>query len=69
MDKTGPGYIQGKYMIYIYTWYILRIIYINVSGLKMVYEVYIHGTSHVCRLSPAHMLREGVKGLWGREDG
>ena len=33
MDKTGPGYIQGKYMIYIYTWYILRIIYINVSGL------------------------------------
>ena len=33
------------------------------------YGIYIQGAPHACRLSPAHMLREGVKGLWGREDG
>ena len=27
------------------------------------------GVPHARRLSPAHILREGVKGLWGREDG
>ena len=32
-------------------------------------SIYIQEAPHACRLSPAHMVREGVKGLWGREDG
>ena len=31
--------------------------------------VYIQGAPHVCQLSPAIMLREGVNGLRGSEDG
>ena len=32
-------------------------------------EYFIKGAPPVCRLSPAHMLREGVNGLRGSEDG